>query len=212
MVEITLITLLNVPFTGVGQSSVRDVVNSLNRMPEGIKTPYLTPIAELDRVDVTRYQSKLLGSSSFYNKNIGTSAKAFYPVELKTTSQLFEGDSSRYRHLPLIFSEKGKLEQVEILGFGPDYMDLIVTCSEKDKLVYQQNLYPRWTCMLNGQVVKNPGYQGVFNALDVPAGKQYVKFFFFPGLVGKTFGFSKYVLLLAVVYLIIVWFKRTFLS
>jgi hypothetical protein len=208
-IEIGFACLLNVPFTGVGQSSVSEVQSLLNRAPDGLNPPFLIPIYRIYTKTEDRFD-KILGDRSFYDKQIGVTSKAFYPVELNTTQNIFKDSLSLFCYKPFIFSTNDSAySKLEINYFKNNFIELTVESRQKDTIVYQQNLYPNWKCMFNGDYVKPIIYAGVFNAIAINPGKNFIKFIFKPGSVSSAMDISKYVFLLCLLYLIIMYIKRS---
>lgn len=207
--ELILATLLNLPFTGVGQASVNDVDRALSKAREGVPVPFLTPIYQ-NKMGKTDQSEKLIGDWSFYNKQIGSLTKSFYPVELNTTKIIFKDSLSLFSVKPFIFSTNDSaIQSMKIVSFKGNAIDISLISNQNDTLVFQQNIYPHWNCIVNGEYKKPIIYAGVFNAVSIGPGKNFVNFSFFPKSVSTAFDISKYAFLACIIYLLILLFKRS---
>jgi len=208
-IELIFATLLNIPFTGVGQASVNDVQSALSKAPEGIPTPFLTPVSQ--HVNNTNdRKTMLLGSWSFYNKQIGSSTQNFYPVELNTTHQVFKDSISLFHDKPFIFTTNDSLvKSLRINYFKGNFVDLQIECTGADTLVLQENVYKHWMTVVNGEYRKPIQYAGVFNAVYLQPGKNFVKFNFNPKGVASCYEISRIAILIALLYLLVMLFKRS---
>jgi len=207
-IEMVLATLMNIPFTGVGQYPLSEVDKTIRRSPEGLRLPYKVPVYSLYPTHDDRY-NKLVGDWSFYSKQIGVDTKAFYPVELNTTTLVFKDSLSACCDKPFIFGTCDTcIQEMKVNYYKGNFIDITVYNDKPDTLVYQQNIYPYWVCSVNGENHKPIAYKGVFNAIRLEPGKNDVKFSFTPRSIIGAFDISKYVILLCLIYLLIMMFKR----
>ena len=189
--ELILATLLNLPFTGVGQASVNDVDRALSKAREGVPVPFLTPIYQ-NKMGKTDQSEKLIGDWSFYNKQIGSLTKSFYPVELNTTKIIFKDSLSLFSVKPFIFSTNDSaIQSMKIVSFKGNAIDISLISNQNDTLVFQQNIYPHWNCIVNGEYKKPIIYAGVFNAVSIGPGKNFVNFSFSFGLYQRKYNTNK---------------------
>ena len=208
VLELIMATLLNLPFTGVGMTSVKEINSALEKSPEGLPAPLFTPVINHPTKSIDK-NSVILGNWSFYNKQIGTVSFASYPVELTTTKSIFKDSISRFASKPFIFSTNDTaIKNIKVNYFKGNFVDLTVECTVTDTLVYQQNIYPYWKCVVNGESRKPIVYDGVFNAVLLSPGINYVLFTFNPGLVITAMNISKWIFILALFYLFALLFKR----
>lgn len=208
--DLIIAALLNIPFTGVGQASVKDVQTQLNRVPEGLPAPFLQPISSFNTEDSKNYFS-LLGDVSFYNKQIGTVNQAFYPVELKNSKNVFKNNQSLFADKPFLFTTGNDNSTIiNIKYFKGNLIELELDSKGNEKIVYQQNHYPKWRMVVNGERKKPEKYAGVFMATNLSQGKNYIKFNFFPGFVYTALKISVVFFAASLLYLIIVMFKRRY--
>lgn len=207
-IEMIIATLLNIPFTGVGQDSTSDVETIIKRAPEGMQAPYYIPIYRIYSTKADRYK-KLVGDWSFFSKQIGVDTKSNYPVELNNTKIVFKDSLSLFCYKPFIFNVDDSNEtKIKVNSFKGNNIVLTVYSNKPDTLVYQQNIYPHWNCVVNGEFKKPIPYKKVFNAVELKPGKNYVQFSFVPKAVVNALSFSKYAFLLCIIYLGIIFIKR----
>jgi hypothetical protein len=207
-IDLALATLLHVPFTGVGKNAVANVQYAVKKLPEGILKPSMDPIVQLNAVDAGRYSS-LLGNPGYYQKQIGFVEKPFYPVELKTSAGIYADDSSLFCTKPFLFSTGGiPSDSIFIKNFKGNYIELIINSPRTDTIVFQQNVYPHWRAVVNGEVRKPIAYNGVYNAAVIRPGRNDLKFNFNPTGITAVFQFCRYAFLICLLYLVIMLFRR----
>ena len=207
-IDLVLATLLHVPFTGVGKNAVANVQYAVKKLPEGIPKPMMEPIVQLNAVDAGRYSS-LLGNQGYYQKQIGFVQKPFYPVALTTSAGIYTDDSSLYCTKPFLFSTGGMpSDSIFIKNFKGNYIELIINSPRADTIVFQQNVYPHWRAVVNGEVRKPIAYNGVYNAAVIRPGRNDLKFNFNPTGITAVFQFCRYAFLICLLYLVIMLFRR----
>jgi len=178
--DLILATLLHIPFTGVGRSSVSNVQEVLNQSPKGIPIPMLQPVASINTINAT--DAALVGDWSFYNKQLGTSSFAFYPVELNATRNIYAQWVPRYISKPYVFIEGANDSSAfNILDFSGNQLGLSASTSSSALLVYKQHNYPHWTATINKQPVAIKPLP--FLTIPLQKGNQEVWFRFDPVLV-----------------------------
>ena len=206
--DLVIATLLNMPFTGVGQTSVHDVQSALNKSPEGIHAPFMLPIKQIYSNELG-YNSNLLRTWSYYNKQIGVTSLVNYPFQLSNTKNIFSDSTNKFTEHPYIFATNDTaIHDLKIVNFKGGLLDFTVNSTQKDSFVFQQNIYPYWRCIINGENKTPFAYKGVFNAIEIDPGKNYVKFIFNPQPVNTTMTISLYSFLICLIYLLIMLFKR----
>jgi hypothetical protein len=207
--DLIIATLLNVPFTGVGQHSVKALQSQLEKVEEGIPAPLLMPIDDIYKNENDN-KSDITGSWSFYNKQMGVNKKTFYPMEMKNIDKVFPSSKSIFSNRPYLFTTVDtNNNSIAITRIKDNVVELTVESKVLDTLVFQQNVHPFWKCALNGDRKKPIAYAGVFNAIEIKPGKNFVKFNFIPGIINTGAQISKYALLICMLYVLIVLFKRT---
>ena len=208
--EMIFASLLNLPFTGVGQASVGMVQTQINRSPGGIPTPFLIPV-EKNHYTTSDPNVILLGDWTFFNKQIGTERKVFYPVELQSTQKIFNDSGlNLFSKKPFIFNTNDTNQlKFKITHFKTGMIDIIAETAIADTLVFQQNYYHRWKTLVNGENTSPIKYHGAFMGVALSPGKNYVKYYFAFGPIESAFNFSKYILGILLAYLIVVWIRRS---
>ena len=141
--DLIFATLLNIPFTGSGQLSVKQVNNLIQQSPKGLTIPSLIPIDSLDpRNDV----KKIIGAWSMYSKDLGTVEQVAYPIALKNEAAYFaalqNGDSNWIkRPFAFLANPNGRIELKKFTG---NSFDFSVQSPSGDTLFIQQNFYAHW--------------------------------------------------------------------
>ena len=183
--EMIFASLLNIPFTGVGKASVHEVQTVLNKSPKGIIAAPLKPVNLHDTISV--YESGLVGNWSFYNKQPGNKAFAFYPVELKNTKLIYADSNSSYFYKPYLFTKNDStLNNITITGFTGSRIAATINASTTDLLVLQQNIYPHWFVYTNNNRSTVADYGGIFPAAPIIPGTNKIEFIFEPSLIKKA--------------------------
>lgn len=104
--DLFLATSLNAPFTIVGEKSVNEIQQQLNRAPKNFPLPELKPIITNEKTYPET--DKILGNWSMYNKEPGSISKAkTYPSLFKSNEKYFEsGLNNPFIHSPFIYAAK----------------------------------------------------------------------------------------------------------
>lgn len=214
VINMCLASLMNIPFTGVGKSSVKDVQAVLKKSPQGIPIPPLHPIYENDSLSTE--EKGLVGDWSFYSKQIGVLKAAPYPIVLKNMNEYFEknewGTALNFLNQPFLFVESGIDNKVKIDQYSPNKIVATVQCETSSEIILQQNFYPHWYYQ-NG-IDKKPVNGAGISFMSAPAkqGINKVIFSFEPTLVKWMMLFSTICCLLAIIIVIKPLFKRSSLS
>ncbi len=168
--DIIFSSLVYIPYTGAGKTSVAHLQSVINLSPEGIPIPQLHPIMYNDTISAA--DNALLGNWSMYNKQPGTLTEMPYPIQLKNMRAFFDSpknkDSFNYFKNPFLFVKEGNAV-ITILHFSPNKITLSVTADTTSKLVIQQNYYPYWYSQKNGE--KHKVLQEGISFMAVPVNK-----------------------------------------
>ncbi len=208
IINMIVCSLLNIPFTGVGKSSVAEVQAVLNKAPKGIPVPDLHPISKNDTLNIN--EKGLVGDWSFYNKQPGVKKEAPYPITLKNMKDYFEknneGTGVNYLDKPFIFiTNANSSSQISISEFTGSKIKASVNTDLSSQLVVQQNFYPHWYYEKKN-TKKEVDKAGInFMSAPVEPGNNNVVFSFEPVLVKWMMLLS---LLSFIILLIIVMIKR----
>ena len=176
--DMIIATLLNLPFTGVGKASVAEVQSVLNRSPKGIPIPALQPITNNDTISIR--DKGLVGDWSFYNKQIGVTNEASYPIRLNNMRKYFDADPAlKLKDKGFLFTESTNTKPV-ITFFSGNEIRFNLDASDTDKIIYQQAYYPHWL-YTNGQEKKEvQQYSIAFMSVPLTKGKNEIEILFDP--------------------------------
>jgi hypothetical protein len=196
IIDLSLATELNLPFTGVGKASVSQLNSIHNRSPKGIITPPLQPLIKNDTLPPA--DSNLVGEWGFYNKQIGSPKRVIYPVILKNTSEYYnaiEKDSNiNMKNNPFLFLGKttgskiipdttAQLSKNNIISYTTNRIELQFTSKNPSELILLQNYYPHWYYYKNNKrfAVEKAGLN--FMRIPVSEGENKIIIQFEPTLV-----------------------------
>lgn len=191
-IDIVLATLLNIPFTGVGKTSVHAISAILKKSPEGIPSPALNPIKNNDTITIP--EVKLIGDWSYYSKQPGVKKPVNYPIKLtnnyvyydeaaKDTSLsiinmpfLFITDQIRSKKLKLIH----EIEKEDIISYKTGEIEVKIDTDTACYLVMLQNYYPHWYYKSRNKIL--PVEKAGINFIGIPLdkGQNQVVFLFRP--------------------------------
>lgn len=171
--DMVIASLLNIPFTGVGQASVAQVQKVLNQSPHGIPIPKLQRINNNDTISYS--DRALVGNWSLYNKQPGTSHEVEYPIRLKNSQHYFDTIQSA-RSLSLMNKayvyNTLQNKKLSVSSFTPNTVKINLENDNADTIVYQQNYYPHWYYYDIGKKEKVLPYSICFMSAPVANGKQ----------------------------------------
>ena len=208
--DIIIATLLNLPFSGVGKTSVATVQAIINKAPEGIPIPRLQPITLNDTLpDAER---AIVGDWSFYNKQTGVKEFAFYPVALKSNLAYFENPVmvKAINVYPIIFSSNNnfsghdlKADKVSITSYSPNHITINASVSDTGSLTFLQNYYRFWKVYNNEKEQPVTMAAGTFMSTPLRKGINNVEFRFKPARIQIVLLINLLVFLSALAYLVI---------
>ncbi len=180
--EVIIATLLNLPFTGVGQASVADVQNVLNKSPKGIPIPALQPIIKND--SLISAEKDLVGNWSFYNKQIGVTLQAFYPIALSSTNKYFSATPDTSLNIMqrnyLFLKNDKENKQSSIQSFTGNKIQIKIFAHQDDTLVFLQANYPHWFYKSGENKNATLPYAATFISAPVKKGDNNIEFVFEP--------------------------------
>ncbi|MEO6404032.1 MAG: hypothetical protein ABIY51_09260 [Ferruginibacter sp.] len=200
--DLIIATLLNLPFTAVGQSSVKNVQQVLLTSPRGIILPLLQPITSNDTGTISK--TSLVGNWSFYNKQPGVTKEVAYPIKLNTTKNIFSASNKENFSKALIFSVSEK-SIVTIKKFTGKQIIVATNSETADTIVLQQNFYPHWKIFIDNHPAPLIAYKGIYLASLVPAGNHTIDFIFQPNKIKAAMLFSALLWISALIYLLFKW-------
>jgi hypothetical protein len=182
--DLILSTLLNVPFTGAGKTSVAHLQSVINLSPKGIPIPALHPIGDNDTLN--KADNALLGNWSMYNKQPGTITEMPYPIQLKNMRSYFDSlqhnTGISYAEKPFLFIKEGNAG-ISILHFSPNKIIVRVNADTASKLIIQQNEYPYWYYKTNAEFKKVLPEGISFMAVPVNKGMNEIILHFRPAFI-----------------------------
>jgi hypothetical protein len=201
--DMIIASLFNIPFTGVGKTSVSHIQEMLDRSPKGIPIPTLQPIIKIDTLSTE--EKSMIGDWSMYNKQIGVTNEVAYPIILKNMDDYFdrkEKDTSlSFDQFPYLFIAKinndsmisqapkgfdNREYQPIVTDFSPDKISLTIHSDSGSNIVYLQNFYPHWYYQTSSgkKEVKKAGIN--FMCAPVAKGDNNITFSFEPSGVKKA--------------------------
>lgn len=168
--EIAFATLLNLPFTGVGQRSVQDIDRLLSKAPRGIVAPIIMPEDEVAR----NYPMTdlVLGNWSLYSKQIAMDSLFPYPQMLRTTLAYAQSEERKSLMIQSPFflkSQAGIMKE----GIQYSFQQIIIAMDlpRQDTLVIKQNNYPGWSANIDGEKAPLVTEAGTFIGVPLSPGK-----------------------------------------
>ena len=172
IIDVSLATIIQLPFTGYGKLPSRKIQQLLNNSPKGIPTPDLNPIYQNEK-GVAGIDS-IIGSWSFYSKQPGTMQQAFYPIIFKNEYSIFNPDSIQKTSLqPFIYFRNKEnnisniTPQISVQDFSPNSIKLILTNEKAGELILLYKFYPHWKASIDERKVSIEKYDNIFMAIKV---------------------------------------------
>ena len=199
-IDLFVATLINLPFTGVGTKSTKELQTLLNASPRGIPVPALKPLILNDQgiAGIT----DVLGKWSFYNKQPGTNKQAAYPIQFKNENYIFQQQVMYLlEQKPFLFFSSNlpdssmliqhtsdsvtiSSEKIELLAFTPNNIQAKFTATQPGDIILLYQNYPHWKYTLNGQSVQPENYLNAFSKLNIAKpGTYLVSYSFSPGKI-----------------------------
>ena len=180
--DIVLATLLNLPFTGVGQASVADVQRVLNKSSKGIPIPALQPVIKNDTISI--YEKGLVGDWSLYNKQIGVTREVSYPIRLNNTIKYFDtvetNPSLSLAQNDFLFSKNLNDTKPIVISFTGNKIVFTVNAADTGRIIYQQAFYPFWFYDNGKEKKEVQQYATNFIAVPIAKGENKIEITFEP--------------------------------
>jgi hypothetical protein len=105
--DLIINSILYLPFSGVGKVTLAEIQSTYDKAPKGIIKPPLTKLNDIDTLSTIR--AGLVGSWSFYNKQIGSTSLTDYPSFFTNTYSYFSSElPPTINQLPFVFFEGSK--------------------------------------------------------------------------------------------------------
>ena len=209
--DMIIATLMNIPFTGVGKASVAQVQSMLNRSPNGIPLPVLSPIK--NNMAGSPDENSMIGDWSMYNKQIGTPQEVPYPIILKNMRTYFDKDAitgkENHRDKAFLFLEDSLAATIQLLSFSPQQMEVRVMSNSPTQLILQQNFYPHWFYSNGSDKKELNQYSINFMSVPIVKGDNHIKITFEPTLILYGMMMSVFTLLACCIWLFAGAFKQS---
>lgn len=215
IVNLVIMSLLNIPYTGVGKASLSEVQEILNKSPKGIPTPVLQPIAMNDTIPSG--ETLMIGHWSMYNKQVGVTTEVPYPIILKNMRVYFDSTGGNaglsFNDRPFMFTlPTDEKDSLKITRFSPAEIHANVQSPKGGRLVLQQNFYPHWY-YLDGSGKKEMNREGI-NFMNIPLeqGKNNIIILFEPQWVLRLMLLSATAFFVCCMALALSWIRSFYLS
>ena len=188
-------SILYLPVTGVGTTTLKQIQSVYNSSAKGIPTPPFIPVNEIDTL--SQALAGLTGSLSYYNKKIGTVMLTNYPSYFTGTENYFRSkDTALINRKPYLFFksqafvQSGEHNGIHVRKFSPTKIVIEANALQNDTLVYLQNQYKYWRVTINGQPAAIQTAYHTFMSIAVTKGKNVITFFYDDDLFTKLFCIS----------------------
>ena len=151
VIDLIINSVIYLPVTGIGNTSLSTIQSFYNANTEGIPVPELIPINKIDTLDTKT--TGLIGDITYYNKKIGTTKLTDYPSYFASIDSFFKSrQKNTVLSKPYIFLKSGN-QNFEIKKFTPQRIVIDVESMAPDSLIYLQNHYTYWEAFNNGKEV-----------------------------------------------------------
>lgn len=189
ILNLTLITWLTMPFTGIGMMPKKEVQAVIKTFPKGINTPELVSVNDTKYID-TSFEKQFMLISSF-SKKIGYYHQDQYPVQLKSNNNFFnkrpvfefiKKQAFLFLSVDTILNTATNYDSVNIniIRSGPGYTKCIIHNNGYKWLTLLQNNYPYWKVKIDGKKVEHFTSFETFISIPVTTGKHEIEFSFEP--------------------------------
>lgn len=163
LLEIILATLMQLPFTGVGQLSPGKINEMVRQSPQGIPPPSMKP----EHTIVSEYPDtkKIIGSWELYSKQIAMDSLFPYPLVFRSTLDYFDSGMQDKISLKPAFFFNNEGSSINKIQYSPNRIQITAHITAEDILVVKQNNYMHWRAQVNGKeipiLVKDKTLMGV---------------------------------------------------
>lgn len=169
-------TIIYLPVTGVGTTTLKTIQAVYNSSLPGIPIPELTPINKIDTLNAK--STGLIGNITYYNKRIGTTKLTDYPSYFSSTDKFFK---SSYKNIvlkePYIFLLSGN-KDFQVKKFSPQNIFIEVNSATIDTLVFLQNDYKFWKAFNSNKPVSIRKSFLTFMSVPVNKGVNKIEFIY----------------------------------
>lgn len=173
-VEFIVISLMNLPFTGVGKKSTADIQQLIDSSPAGVLQPYSSP--EQDIVKNYPLTDSIISNWGFYSKHPATRELMPYPLVLDKSSAFFSsGEHQKLYNKSFAFLNN----EGTILPIQNSYRSFRfeIKAKNNDTLSVKQINFSGWKARIDGQPARLISEATILE-LPVPAGSHSVELYF----------------------------------
>lgn len=149
--ELMATTLLNLPFTGVGQRSVATLDKIYDLAPAGLVAP--ANIAEKDVVSGYPQTDLITGNWALVSKQIAQRGLIPYPLYFPATALFLGGPekTTMQQRAPFFLSSGVSMPGIPARSFSYSRMSFELALNKADTLIIKQNMFPGWSVKDNGK-------------------------------------------------------------
>jgi hypothetical protein len=202
ILDLVAATLLNLPFTGTGMRSTKDIHNLISASPKGFPAPSMAP--EPSYIDSYPDTDKVIGNWSMYSKNIGVKNWYPYPIVFSGSESYFNTDHGKLygEGTSFIFSS-GDPSKIRLVDFRPHLIRFENNRQESGTVVIKQNIYPGWDTRVDGAETHPDTAYSTFPAIRLASGRHMVQHEFKKPMVKLLFVIYSVLFCLILMYVII---------
>ncbi|PWU01204.1 MAG: hypothetical protein C5B52_07655 [Bacteroidetes bacterium] len=178
VLDLIFATLMNIPYTGVSKSTVKEFQSIIDRSPKNIPIPKLQPVT-MNAMESPAVE-RMIGPWGWYNKQIGSVEEIAYPIAFKSTKKFFNSDLKDSADMkPYAFLENNpEASTILVKHFSPTVMDFSVSSTKNSGFILKQNIYKGWTCRVDNQTVSIDTALITFMKCQLTQGSHEIKFEF----------------------------------
>ncbi|HEX5667271.1 MAG TPA: hypothetical protein VFX73_00640 [Chitinophagaceae bacterium] len=175
ILEIILATLLNLPFTGVGQLSPGKINNMVRESPQGLPSPSLLP----EYLVTAQYPNtrKIIGSWELYSKEIAMDSLFPYPLIFTSTLKYFDSGNQEIlrQRPPFFFIHDSNALIPKNFRYHGNTIEATARLSSSDTFLIKQNNYMHWKASIQGKTVPILSTYNTLMAVPVQPGNQTIR-------------------------------------
>lgn len=185
--DLVINSIIYLPFTGVGTVTLSEIQKVYDSNEKGIIVPPLVALKSIDTFSVRI--AGLVGSASFYNKKIGITRLTDYPSYFSTTKTFFKSSlADTVNNLPYVFLKKDVVgfltdphysdKSLTVNFFSPQKINIAVSVSEQDSLIFLQNYYKFWKVKVDSRNIPVSNSFITFMSVPLNKGRHSVEFYY----------------------------------
>lgn len=201
--ELLAVTQFNLPVTVVGSTSFQQMNNILNRNPTAFPLPNNLPIEE----SIAPYQKpNFISSPLHFEKIIGRIDVFVTPGNLLAQDSFYYSSErvGAFKKPVVYFRDSTEggytLNGIQSRSLSANRFSLQTNRTDSGQLVYQQNFYPGWKCLINGKEVEIKKVYKTEMLVVVPPGSSTVEFVYEPPGIKTAFVISSFCFLIVIIY------------